>query len=136
MLLNLVISLAPFILIAAGLVLCIYVFLSLKKEIHVLQTRLHDTKATIETALESIQAEIDDLKQGLREAEERTGVMVAPSPPPSGLNLNKRSQALRMYRRGEVSEKIAAALNLPRREVDLLIKVQKIVIGGSDTTTS
>src|SRR5882724_5540798 len=41
-----------------------------------------------------------------------------------GLNLNKRSQALRMHRQGENAARIAATLELPRQEVDLLLKVQ------------
>jgi Protein of unknown function (DUF2802) len=55
------------------------------------------------------------------------------APPPAGsprggFNLNKRSQALRMHRRGEPAEQIAASLDLPRQEVELLLKVHRIVI--------
>lgn len=57
---------------------------------------------------------------------------VAPTPgiPRPGLNLSKRSHALRMHRRGEGAEQIAAALELPRQEVDLLLKVHRIVISN------
>jgi hypothetical protein len=51
--------------------------------------------------------------------------------PPSGqqaLNLNKRGQVLRMRRRGENPETIAAALSLPRNEVDLLLKVHQLAL--------
>ena len=65
------------------------------------------------------------------EAEERTGVLVPPAPPKSGLNLNKRSQVIRMSRRGEQAEKIAASLNLPQREVELLLKVYGRVVYNS-----
>ncbi len=47
-----------------------------------------------------------------------------------GLNLSKRSQALRMHRRGENAEQIAAALQVPRQEVDLLVKVHRIVLSS------
>ena len=47
-----------------------------------------------------------------------------------GLNLSKRSQALRMHRRGEAPAQIAAALNIPSQEVELLIKVQRIVLSN------
>src|SRR5439155_18420303 len=46
--------------------------------------------------------------------------------PRPGLNLNRRSQALRMHRHGEGAAQIAAALELPRQEVDLLLKVHRI----------
>lgn len=42
------------------------------------------------------------------------------------LNLNKRGQVLRMRRRGEKPESIAAALSIPRNEVDLLLKVHQM----------
>ena len=51
--------------------------------------------------------------------------------PKPGLNLSKRSQALRMHRRGEAPEQIAEALELPLQEVDLLLKVHRIVIEAS-----
>lgn len=52
-----------------------------------------------------------------------------PSPAPNAgqpLNLNKRGQVLRMRRRGENPETIAAALSIPRNEVDLLLKVHQM----------
>ena len=45
-----------------------------------------------------------------------------------GLNLNKRSQALRMHRRGDRAEDIALALDVPLQEVELLVKVHRIVL--------
>jgi hypothetical protein len=51
-----------------------------------------------------------------------------PATPRPGLNLSKRSQALRLHRRGEAAGQIAAAIQVPRQEVDLLIKVHRIVL--------
>jgi hypothetical protein len=45
-----------------------------------------------------------------------------------GINLSRRSQALRMYRKGEAPERIAEALQIPRQEVELLVKVHEIVL--------
>ena len=57
---------------------------------------------------------------------------VASGPSPSvlriGLNLNKRSQVIRLHRRGDSPTQIAAALEVPRQEVDLLLKVHRIVV--------
>ena len=131
MLQNIIISLAPFVLIAAGIIVCVYVFISLKREISALERKVEENEARLGAALQGLQPELSSLRQGIQEAEQRAGVLVPPAPPKSGLNLNKRSQALKLYRRGELPEKIAAALGLPRREVDLLLKVQKIVIGAT-----
>ena len=56
-------------------------------------------------------------------------MLVPPAPLRSGLNLSKRTQALRMAARGETPEHIAAALSLPDSEVQLLLKVQRMVAG-------
>jgi hypothetical protein len=45
----------------------------------------------------------------------------------SGMNLNKRIQALRQYRLGHVPADIARTLDMQKAEVDLLIKVHRIV---------
>ena len=39
------------------------------------------------------------------------------------LNLTRRAQAMRMQRRGESAATIAAALRVPRNEIELLLKI-------------
>ena len=46
-----------------------------------------------------------------------------------GLNLTTRTKVLRMYRRGDQAETIAAALQLQPKEVELLLKVDRILEG-------
>ena len=66
----------------------------------------------------------------VRELERQPAVTLTPGLPKPGMNVVKRSQALRMHRRGDRPEQIAAALDLPRQEVDLLLKVHSIVISS------
>jgi hypothetical protein len=47
----------------------------------------------------------------------------ANQPAGQGINLSKRGQVLRMHRRGESVATIAAALQTPRSEIELLLKV-------------
>jgi hypothetical protein len=117
------IPLAPFILIGINGVLCLFFFLCLEHEIRVMNLRWRRREGAQESATVELKAEMAELSARILEAEERSGVLVAPSPPKSGLNLNKRTQAIRMSRRGDQAEKIAASLSLPRREVELLLKV-------------
>lgn len=114
------------ILVAAGLMVCLLLFLFLKAEIHGLGRRSEKKHKALEASIRQIEQAIHDLRIGLREADERTGVLAPPSPPRSGLNLTTRAQALRMFRRGEQPERIAAALHVPEHEVRLLIKVHKL----------
>jgi hypothetical protein len=75
---------------------------------------------------------IDALLRRLHELEAREPEPVfVPSAPCSGMNLNKRVQATRMLRRGEDASHISAALGLPQKEVELLVRVQAMAAGQS-----
>jgi hypothetical protein len=117
------IPLAPFLLIGMNSVLCLFFFLCLDHEVRVMNLRWRRRQTEQESATGELKAQMSQLSARVLDAEERTGVLVPPTPPRSGFNLNKRSQVIRMSRRGEQAEKIAAALNLPQREVELLLKV-------------
>ncbi len=87
----------------------------------------------IETArdhseVDAVRVSVDALATQIHDLQSHPPAVVAPGLPKPGLNLNKRSQALRMHRRGEAADQIAAALELPRQEVELLIKVHRIVL--------
>ncbi len=68
---------------------------------------------------------LEATEQLRREREEAAQPTPMPAAGPA-LNLNKRGQVLRMRRRGENPETIAAALSIPRNEVDLLLKVHQM----------
>jgi hypothetical protein len=102
------VQLLPYLLIAAGLMATLALFVTLKFEIRGLARR---AKTRMETEPPA--------------AEEPAEVFV-PEPLRAGLNLSKRVHALRMLRRGEDISHVAAALGVPRKEVELLIRVQTI----------
>ncbi|MEO8370739.1 MAG: hypothetical protein ABI806_16260 [Candidatus Solibacter sp.] len=83
--------------------------------------REHSNVEAVRTSVDALAAQIHDLQS-------HPPAAVVPGLPKPGMNLNKRSQALRMHRRGEGAEQIASALELPRQEVELLIKVHRIVL--------
>ncbi|MGC9948522.1 MAG: hypothetical protein ABSF64_19310 [Bryobacteraceae bacterium] len=120
-----------YVLLAAGFGLCLYLFVSLKAEIRGLLRRcLEDRRQAkvLESALGDARLAVQALETDLRAVERQTGMLVAPAPARSGLNLSKRTQVLRMHRAGQDSAGIAATLALPRSEVELLIKVHRIVV--------
>jgi DNA-binding NarL/FixJ family response regulator len=45
----------------------------------------------------------------------------------SSMNLDRRTQALRLFRSGRTTPEIAKALDMPRAQIDLLVKVHQIV---------
>ncbi|MCS7315921.1 MAG: hypothetical protein RMI94_06290 [Bryobacterales bacterium] len=113
-------------LVAAGLVLCLVLFLFAKMELARLAKRSDNEARQLRAAVENLGRALAELELNLRDLEERTGVLVPPAPPRSGLNLTTRAQALRMLRRGETPSRIAAALHVPENEIRLLMKVQEL----------
>ena len=123
----------PYADIAIVLALCVYLFVSVKRDLRAGEARLGKKLAALET---DWQAKMESLDERWKELSQVSNLLVPPPPPRSGLNLNKRSQALERHRRGETPPEIAAALAIPRNEVELLIKVQRIVLSSLDKPAS
>lgn len=128
MLSRYLIPLAPFLLIGITSIVCLFFFLCLEHEMQLMNARWKRRQSGQESATRELKAQVAELSIRMLDAEERAGILVAPTPLKSGLNLNKRTQVIRMSRRGEQPEKIAASLNLPRREVELLLKIHGRVV--------
>ena len=117
-------------LIAVNLGLCLFLFIAAKREIRRLQVKNREQKILLQEAYDRLELGMEQLSKKVDEMEERAGGLVAPSPAKSGMNLNKRVQAARMFRRGERPDQIAAALSLPQNEVALLLKVHQAGVPG------
>ena len=118
-------------LLIVGLGLCVYLFLSLKAELYNAGRRRRKAQSqveAVENTLGELRLRVQTLETELRDCEQQTGMLVPPAAAPSGLNLSKRTQVLRLDRAGQDSSVIASALGLPRHEVELLIKVHRIVL--------
>jgi hypothetical protein len=103
-------------LFATGLAAILVLFWSIKREIH--------------THARRNRKHLDQLSQTLQApAGEREIVYVPAGVPRSSMNISKRVQAMRMFRRKEDVAHIAAAIGVTRREVELLIRVQQIKPG-------
>lgn len=125
------IPLAPYALLAAGCIFGLFYLLSFEKEIQRLKSRLVRRQAGDNASTRDLKIQLQQLNERLRDAEERAGIPIASQSPKASLNLNKRTHVLRMFRRGERAENIAASLGLPRREVELLLKIHGLVLNGS-----
>ena len=105
----------PYLLTAGGLFSSLALFLTLKWEMRRVVFRQR-------TRIEEMMVRLDDAARPAVAPE----VSFVPAPLRAGLNLNKRVHAMRMLRRGEDLGHIAAALGVPRSEVELLVRVQSI----------
>jgi DNA-binding NarL/FixJ family response regulator len=84
----------------------------------------------LEAEVQAMRQTIEGLAAQVQDVQQLSRVAAAPAVPKPGLNLSKRSQALRMHRRGEAAGQIADALDIPLQEVDLLLKVHRIVMSS------
>jgi len=85
----------------------------------------------LEAAVQTVQKAMERLAEEVRELRQHPPAVGAPAGvPKSSLNLSKRSQALRMHRRGDPIDQIATNLQVPRQEIDLLVKIHRIVMTG------
>lgn len=108
-------ALAPYAAVAIGLGITLLLFVSLKAEMHRAARR---ERLRVDAALARL--------QDAHPPAEREPVFV-PATGPTGINLHRRVHALRLLRKGEDLSHIAAVLGIPRREVELLVRVQSFV---------
>jgi len=105
---------------AAGLIAGLFLFFALKVELSALKRSGETARDELTGRLKETEAALANLRETAAEAGERN------TPQGPALNLTRRTQALRMYRRGETVETIAGALRTPRNEIQLLIKLQEL----------
>jgi len=117
--------LAAYVALALGLGLSIGLFVQVKAEMRRQSKRWTEERTALQAANLALRGALDDLRR---------------EPPPAGtspmqslpairpsLNMTRRSQVLRLHHRGEEPDQIAAALGVPVNEVDLMLKVNKMV---------
>jgi hypothetical protein len=114
-------SLIPYILLGLSLIANLVGFLVL---VHETQTKEVRNRKNLDERLAELERKLTAVRAPQPEA------AFVPEPARSGLNISKRLQAMRMFRRNEDVSHIAAALGVARREVELLVRVQKMTMSG------
>ena len=118
------------VLAAAALALSLFVLWRTKAMVLTADARARAAKEECDAAEEALRQTLGGLSTQLHELQHLPVWNASASPPKPGLNLTKRSHVLRMHRRGDTPEQIAAALEVPLQEVKLLVKVHHIVISN------
>ena len=117
-------SIAPLLLTAVALTITLWFFFQLKSEIARLAVPQPAERVETNEMLHLLSVRLDQLSASVDE--QRAIAPITPIPPPAGLNLGKRTHVLRLSRRGDTPDHIAATLHIPRREVELLLKVHDL----------
>src|SRR6202022_4478279 len=123
-------TLLPFIALALNLILVLGLFFGLNRSVWKLRNRIGKCEGKLESAALQITEGLNGLSHRVSELEDADtaapaggGLTLA-----SGLNTTLRSKVLKMHRMGQSMDQIADSLRVPKGEVDLLIKVHRIVM--------
>lgn len=108
------------IVVALALIACLALFVTLKQEIQRGTRRNRDR-------IEQMSARLTEACA----ARALDPVAIASVTPRPGFNLTRRTQALRLLRRGEAISHVAAVVGVQAREIELLIRVQKMVAAAT-----
>ncbi len=109
-----------------GVALSIVAIVHAKSSVRYFDRRSSTTQARLDAELESAKEKVNELAGEVCQIREQAPQ--TPVPPRPGFNISTRSQALRMHRRGDSPGQIASALQVPLQEVELLLKVHRIVL--------
>jgi len=128
-------TLLPYLTVAGNLVLVLGVLLGLNQRVRQLQTRAGKQEKTLQTETTRLATEIAELKGRILELEQTdnsiaqaTAATGAATATGNSVNNTLRSKVLKMHRLGQSADRIAGSLRVPKGEVDLLVKVHKIVM--------
>jgi hypothetical protein len=107
---------------------CLFLVLTSKMEMARYAHRYTAEKEQLERSVAGLTARVEELAE---DAVDRPSVTV--TAPATAVSLNKRAEALRMYRRGADANTIAATVGLTTAEVTLLGKIHRILNDGEQS---
>ena len=125
---QLILTLAPYVATALSLILTTILICRVRKSVNRLRNRLAKCEARIQADAAQYAAKLNSMKEEFtgREPADTTGGSTLAGG--SGLNSTVRSKVLKMHRMGHSPDNIAEILRVPRGEVELLVKVHRIVM--------
>jgi hypothetical protein len=127
-------TLLPYLTVVANLVVVLGILLGLNQRVRELRSRVGKPDKATAAQNARLSAEIAELKARVLDLEQAERSPVSGTAPisaaASGNNVNHtlRSKVLKMHRLGQSADRIAGSLRVPKGEVDLLVKVHKIVM--------
>jgi len=121
-------TLLPYLIATANLVAVLGVLFALGQRVRELRARATKDQTTLQSETARLSAEIAELKTKLQEIEEPSQSLLPAAVNTNGVSSTLRSKVLKMHRLGQSPERIAGSLRLPQGEVDLLVKVHRIVM--------
>ena len=111
---------------AAALISALALLVAVKRELWQRDSNAREQLRAAAAEAAAVRADMDALRTRFEELEERTGMLSVPLPVRSGLNISRRAQAIRLLRRGDSPEQVAAGIGVPAAEARLLAAIERI----------
>jgi hypothetical protein len=130
---EMLLTLLPYLTVAANLALVLAILLGLNQRLQQLRARAGTQEKTLQTETARLSAEIVELKGHILELEQAGNSLAAAAAAHgpatrNSVNNTLRNKVLKLHRLGQSPDRIAGSLRVPKGEVDLLVKVHKIVM--------
>jgi len=119
---DLILHIVP-LLIAYSIIMVL--FLKNRRDVRRLREEAAQSARAASAGVTNLSQQVEGIRSTVRQMEESPVAAM----PGYGINLTKRAQVLRMYRRGETIPCIAAALRSPVQEVQLVLKLHHMLNG-------
>lgn len=107
--------------------LSVFLYLQINRREQHRSARWMKRQQSLETELGKLRGSIAEMKSRIAEVDVTARTPTPPSGFANPINLNRRSEAIRMFRRGESPERVAELLGCPRQEARLLLTVYKSI---------
>lgn len=117
----------PYLVAVASLGVAVFLFLEMRRQQNDFQARWNKRQQLLQSELGHTRSQLQQLVKRVEDAERRAEISSAPPSELKGINLNRRTQAMRLFRRGESPSQVAASLGMPQCQTELLEKVHRIL---------
>ena len=99
-----------------------YLYLSLKVELRLLAKHT-PRRQELDARIRPLEAELEQLRTKLADSERSRSAPAGWTAEPVSVNLNRRGQILRLFRKGKTTAEIASDLQISQGEVELMVKI-------------
>lgn len=123
-----------YILVGLGLVGSLVLWISFMRELHSVRTNAAESSKRVDETVKDLTATVEQVRESLN-GKQRSEAAPALTPafaaalPATVTNPNKRAQALLLHLGGEPTESISAVLATPRNEIELMLKLSRLLQG-------
>ena len=118
-----------YILVGLGLIGSLVLWVSFMKELHSLRANTAQSSKSVDATVRDLSETIEQMKEQIKQKphNELAPVLAAPAAGSS----TKRAQALLLHLSGEPEENISAALGTPKNEIELMLKLSRLLQGSN-----